>query len=79
MIHDVGLHQKASARWASLPSNPTLSRDGNTVRDTAKGRPKFVPVIEFKDKATRDRFSLRVVEAVIAVATDACAEMEAAE
>ena len=62
IIHDVALLTNNGRRWANPPSKPQMDKDGNALRDGA-GKIKYVPIIEWTDKATADRFS----EAVIAV------------
>ena len=63
-IHDVALHRKGASRWAQLPAKPML-RDGRHVADGATGKPAYVPILEFDDRAVRDAFASRVWAAVI--------------
>jgi hypothetical protein len=61
-IHDVGLHEKGSSRFASPPSRPWV-KDGQVVTDDA-GKTQYVQIIEFADRGTRDAFSQTVWRAV---------------
>jgi hypothetical protein len=63
-IHDVALHRRGASRWAQLPAKPML-RDGRHVADGATGKPAYVPILEFDDRAVRDAFASRVWAAVI--------------
>jgi hypothetical protein len=63
-IHDVTVHTVNGKSWASLPSKPILGADGVAKRDDATGKVKYVPVIEWPDRQTSDRFSAAVVDAV---------------
>jgi hypothetical protein len=49
--------------WASPPSKPMIGRDGAVMKDD-KGKVRYVPIIEFRDKDTRDRWSASVIDAV---------------
>ena len=61
-INDVALHEQNGKRWASSPSKPMLGRDGNVLRDQS-GKIRYIPIIEFRDNVTRDKWSAAVVRA----------------
>jgi hypothetical protein len=61
-IHDVTLHEKGSARWASPPGRAWI-KDGQLVTDD-DGKIQYSQVIEFADRETRDAFSAAVWRAV---------------
>jgi hypothetical protein len=63
IMHDVGVHVSNGSAWASPPGKPMLDRSGAVMKDAA-GKPQYSPLVTFIDKATRDRFSAAVVEAV---------------
>jgi hypothetical protein len=63
IISDVTVLTGANGPWASPPSKPQVGRDGVVIKD-AGGKVRYSPVIEFRDKQTRDRFSAQVVEAL---------------
>jgi hypothetical protein len=63
-VHDVALHEKGDARWASLPAKPQI-KDGGLVKDAATGKIAYVPVLEFTDRTVRDAFSRAVIDAVL--------------
>ena len=49
--------------WASPPSKPMIDRDGQALREP-NGKLKYSPVVDFKDKHTRERFSQAVIAAM---------------
>ena len=57
-IHDITLHQKGDARWATPPGRPWI-KDGAVVTD-ADGKVQYSPVLEFESRETRDAFSAAV-------------------
>jgi len=63
IISDVTILTGANGPWASPPSKPQVSRDGTVMKD-AGGKVRYAPIIEFKDKATRDRWSRSVIDAL---------------
>jgi hypothetical protein len=75
-ICDLTAHEKNGKRWIGLPAKPQIDRAG-TVRKDERGKTLYVPVLEFTDKATRDAFSARVVEALLQFAPEAFAQGEA--
>lgn len=62
-IRDVIVHCNSGRRWANMPAKPMTDRDGNPMRDD-KGKIKYVPLLEWLDKESADRFSEAVVAAV---------------
>ena len=62
-IDDVAVHQSNGKRWAALPARPQLDASRQVVRGD-DGKPKYVKTMFFDDRATADRFSAAVVEAV---------------
>lgn len=73
VISDISVHERDGKRWAALPAKPWV-RDGALVIEG--GKIQYSPVLEFTDKATRDAFSARVVEAVLAHTPDAFEQKE---
>ena len=63
IVSDVTLLQGEKGPWASPPSKPMIGRDGAVMKDDA-GKVRYVPIIEFVDKATRNRWSDSVIEAL---------------
>jgi hypothetical protein len=64
-MKDIAIHEKGGSRWAAPPARPQLSKDGAVVRDDA-GKFQYAPILEFGSRASRDRFSQQVVNAVLA-------------
>jgi hypothetical protein len=64
VIRDVAIHERDGKRWVQLPGKPQIDRDGNTIRDPAIGRIKYVPVLEFGSRRVADAFGQRVLEAL---------------
>jgi hypothetical protein len=62
ILIDVAIHVQADAAWAMPPSKAMLDRNGDTMRDGPKVR--YAPVIAFRSKELRDRFSAQVIEAL---------------
>lgn len=69
-VCDISVHEKNGKRWASLPSKPQIDRSG-TVRKGDNGKPLYVPVIEFVDRATRAAFSAKVIASLLEFAPSA--------
>jgi hypothetical protein len=70
VIADVSVHVSHGKPWASPPSKPMIGKDGAVMKD-ANGKVRYVPIIEFRDKETRDRWSNAVIEAVRAANPEA--------
>lgn len=62
-IKDVAVHCSHGKRWAALPSKPQIDRDGNVLKDP-NGKIKYVPILEWLDRAVAEDFSNSVIEAV---------------
>jgi hypothetical protein len=63
-IVDLTVHQKNETRWVGMPGKPQLDREGNVRRDD-RGKILYTSILEFTDRATRDAFSARVIEALL--------------
>jgi hypothetical protein len=63
VIADDTIHVSNGKVWASPPSKPMISREGAALKD-ASGKVRYQPIIEFRDKETRDRWSAAVIEAL---------------
>ena len=63
-IRDVAVHTSNGKSWASLPSKPILGSDGVAQRDQNTGKIRYTPLLEWPDRATSDRFSTAVIDAV---------------
>ena len=50
-------------RWIGMPAVKQLDRDGNPRFD-ANGKPLWNQIVEFRDRAVRDRFNRAVIEAL---------------
>jgi DNA-binding cell septation regulator SpoVG len=46
--------------WIAMPSQKQLDRDGNPILDE-RGKPRYRNFVDFRDKATRDRFTEQVI------------------
>jgi hypothetical protein len=57
----VHVHQNGTA-WAGMPGKPQLE-DGR-VKVDAHGKPRYSAIVDWRDKALRERFSAAVVELV---------------
>lgn len=62
-VADVTVHTKNGKRWASFPSKPLLTSDGTPKRGD-DGRIQYVPILEWLDRETADRFSNGVLSAI---------------
>jgi hypothetical protein len=56
--------------WIAMPSQKQLDRDGNPRLD-ASGKPLFNQIIEFRDRATADRFNAMVIDLIRAAHPEA--------
>jgi hypothetical protein len=77
-IIDVSIHQKDRSRWVALPARPHVNKDGNARRDERTNKIIYSPVLEFCDRATRDAFGLKVIEALLKAFPHAFDEQRAA-
>jgi hypothetical protein len=63
ILHDVTVHRQGDSVGALPASKPMLGRDGMQLKDP-NGKLRWQPIVSFKDKPTRDRWSRAVVEAL---------------
>jgi hypothetical protein len=75
VLKDIAIHQKNGAKWAAPPAKRQL-KDGVIVKDEQTGKPAYVNVVEFGSRASRDRFSQQVLDAVLARVPGAFAETD---
>lgn len=54
---------KDEKAWVSPPSKQVIGRDG-TVQKTADGKTRYEPTVSFVDRATQERWSETVIEAL---------------
>jgi hypothetical protein len=64
-IRDLAVHQKNNSRWIGLPAKPLITRDGQVKRDE-HNKIVYSAILEFTDRETRDAFSTRTIEALLA-------------
>ncbi len=70
VMHDVCVLIGKNGPWASLPAKPVLDREGRHVKpDGVKGQ--YAAILEWRDRATADKFSAAVVDMVRAAYPDA--------
>jgi hypothetical protein len=62
-IADVPVCISNGKAWATLSSKPQIDSEGRHRRDV-NGKPAYTAILEWRDKALRDRFSSAVVELV---------------
>jgi hypothetical protein len=75
-IHELTVHESHGKRWVGLPGKPMINRDGEVLRND-RGKPAYTPVIEFTERTTRDAFSARVIEALLALYPNAFSDKAA--
>lgn len=63
VLHRCTLFAKDDRAWVGPPSKQVIGRDG-TVQRTADNKVRYEAVVSFKDRATQDRWSAAVIEAV---------------
>jgi hypothetical protein len=63
IVNGLRLMTGTSGLWIAMPSQKQLDRDGNPRLDV-NGKPQFNQFIEFRDRATADRFNAMVIELV---------------
>jgi hypothetical protein len=54
--------RRRARHWASPPSKPMIGRDGAVMKDD-RGKIRYSPIIEFRDRDLRDKWSSAVVDA----------------
>ena len=62
IISEIALMSGERGAWASPPGRPMIGRDGVALKD--HGKLRYQQIIEFRDRATRDRWSNAVVDAL---------------
>jgi hypothetical protein len=55
IIHGLSLHEKGEMRWVGMPAREWVDNSGEK---------QFAKIIEFRDRATADRFRDEVLEAL---------------
>lgn len=63
IVNDVAVHCNSDRRWAALPSKPLIEKNGTAKKDE-NGKIAYVPILEWADRDTSNRFSAAVIEAV---------------
>jgi hypothetical protein len=63
ILHRCGIFIKDGKAWAAPPSKQVIGRDGS-VQKTVDGKTRYEPTVSFVDRATQERWSAAVVEAV---------------
>ncbi len=62
ILHDVSIFSSTEKAWAAPPSKPAIGAGGVVVKGD-NGKTRYVPVVEFADRESKDRFSVSVVAA----------------
>ncbi len=65
-LHGCTIFAKDGRAWAAPPGRPILGRDETAQRDAA-GKVRYDAVASFADRATRERWSAAVIDAVRAL------------
>jgi hypothetical protein len=63
VLSDVGVHRQGDTYWASPASKPMLGRDGTQLKDASE-KLRRTPIVSFKDKQARDKWSAAVIAAL---------------
>jgi DNA-binding cell septation regulator SpoVG len=63
VLHRCSIFAKDGKAWASPPSKQVIGRDG-TVQKTTDGRSRYEATVSFIDRATGERWSNAVIEAL---------------
>jgi DNA-binding cell septation regulator SpoVG len=69
VINNLRLMTGKSGPWVAMPAQKQLDRDGQPRADV-NGKPIYSQLIEFRDRATADRFSAMVISLLEAVHPD---------
>jgi hypothetical protein len=72
VLHRCSIFAKDGKAWASPPSKQVIGRDG-TVQKTTDGKARYEPTVSFTDRATGERWSNAVIEALQAAEPEALA------
>jgi hypothetical protein len=70
VLHRCSIFTKDGKSWASPPSKQVIGRDG-TVQKAADGKTRYEPTVSFVDRATQERWSAAVIEALRLVEPEA--------
>jgi hypothetical protein len=70
IVSDVTVLNGQTGPWPSPPSKPMVGRDGAVMKDD-NGKVRYVPIIDFKSKEMRNRWSAAVIEAMRAAHPEA--------
>jgi hypothetical protein len=63
VLHRCSVFAKGDKAWASPPSKQVIGRDG-VVQKTADGKTRYEPTVSFIDRATQERWSAAVIDAL---------------
>jgi hypothetical protein len=63
-IKEATVNVSHGRRWIGLPSKPQIDRAGHVITDD-RGKRQYVSILQFADRETGDRFSERVIEALV--------------
>lgn len=63
ILHRCSIFAKDDKAWAAPPSKQVIGRDG-TVQKSADGRTRYEPTVSFADRATQERWSTGVIDAL---------------
>jgi hypothetical protein len=72
IVHDLRLMAGKNGFWVAMPAQKQLDRDSNPRLD-ANGKPLYSQILEFRDRATADRFGAMVLDVIRAEHPDALA------
>jgi hypothetical protein len=65
VLRDCSVHERPDGkRWVGLPAKPQLDSEGRHRKDPASGKPLWLPLVEIKGKAERERFQRAALAAV---------------
>lgn len=73
VIHDIPVLCSNGRVWVTLPGRPIINADGTVARGE-KGKARYVPILEWADRRSADRFGDAVLAAIKAEHPDALAE-----
>lgn len=66
ILEDVSIFRGDDGRcWIGMPAKPMIDRDGSVIRDE-RGKVKYLSMINFNTRATRDNLSDQIIAAVAA-------------
>jgi DNA-binding cell septation regulator SpoVG len=63
ILHDLRLMAGRNGAWVAMPSKPQIDRDGQPRLDE-NGRQTYSQIVEFRDRATADKFRDQVIDAI---------------